>query len=159
MILIEQEATKKLIKENVRTYSSQQVREAWQKQTNLAHLSLILDDQEYHALPQKTWEEIMKQSDTRSYKYIPEFRDCDDFAFLFKGELTRVALNGCGLVINFGGKHAYNVALVYDPDMVLKDTPDSDPLSFKFIEPQDDQWIILDSRPCYSTNGPGIVII
>ena len=143
------EQTKELIEQTRKVYSGQQVRSAWQGQTNLSHFSLILDDKLYYGVPTNTWQKIMEQSDTKSYKYIPEFRDCDDFAFLFKGELTKVALNGCGLVINYGGKHAYNVGIVADTG-----TP-----SFRFIEPENDQWIITDSKPCYSTNGPGIVII
>ena len=143
------EQIKEQIKETRKVYTEQQVRSAWQAKTDLAHLSLMLDDTKYYGVPTSTWQQIMEQSDTSSYKYIPEFRDCDDFAFLFKGELTRVALNGCGLVINYGGKHAYNVGIVADSE-----TP-----SFRFIEPQNDQWIITDSKPCYSTNGPGIVII
>ena len=138
-----------LIKKDRTIYTAKQVRDAWQSNTKLSHFNLLLDDSQYYGLPQGTWEKIMSESDTHSYKYIPEFRDCDDFAFLFKGELVQAAMNGCGLVFNTGGKHAYNVGLISG-----KDAP-----SFRFIEPQEDNWIITDSEPYYSSAGPGLVIM
>ena len=149
MKIIVNQSVKDLISSTRKVFTSQAVRSAWQSDANLLHFSLVLDDIQYYGLPTSTWEEIMKSSDTKSYKYIPEFRDCDDFAFLFKGELTTLAMNGCGLVINSGGHHAYNVGIIAD----------SDKPEFRFIEPQNDNWIITDSKPCYESKGPGFVII
>ena len=137
------------IKDNRKVFSADAVRSHWQRQTDLSHFKLLLDDSKYYALHSLVWKNVMDSTDTKSYKYIPEFRDCDDFAFLFKGLLAKAAMNGCGLVINYGGKHAYNVGLVYG---------DSG-LGFHFIEPQQDNWIITGSKPCYSVSGPGLVII
>ena len=139
------------IKESRETYSAQEVSSAWQKNTELSHLSLMLDDSKYYGLPLKVWQDIMKQSDTRQMKYIPEFRDCDDFAFAFKGELVKWAINGVGLVFNIGGKHAFNVAIISNDGGELP--------TFKFIEPQNDEWIITESRPLYNLQGSGFVII
>ena len=137
------------IKKDRKVFDADDVRSAWQKNTDLAHFQLLLDDDEYYGLPEDTWQKIMEDSDTKTYKYIPEFRDCDDFAFIFKGELAQSAINGCGIVFNSGGKHAYNVVIV---------NTDKGP-SFKFIEPQLDKWIITGSKPYYAKQGPGFVLI
>ena len=128
-------------------FDAKTVRSAWQANTELAHMQLILLDSEYRALSDENWQQVMNAADTSKKQYLPNYFDCDKFAFLFHSEVNALLVNGVGLVLDFSGKHAFNVAIV-----------SGDKPTFKFIEPQTDGWIQANSKPCYSMNS-GLVIL
>ena len=120
-------------------YTSEQVNEEWAK-LGVA-MNPVLLDRQYVALPQAVWDEIIAKDDIDSKVYVSELFDCDDFAFGLKAAASRqYDVNGCGLVVSVESKHAFSVMLVREPD---------DSLSFRFLEPQTDDWVSTDD-PNYS---------
>ena len=138
------------LKDNYVEYSAGDIRSAWQANTDYAHLQLLQIDSKYRALRTEDWKKVMNDSDTRTQKYIADFYDCNHFAFLFKAEVGLLLVNGCGLVLDFSGQHAFNVAVIGD---------DSKKPAFRFIEPQGDNWIIANSKPYYNLKGQGLIIL
>ena len=132
-------------------YDAPTVRSAWQAITDYAHIQLLCVDDEYRALKLEDWIKVMKNTDTSSFQYTPHFFDCNSFACAYKAEVSRLLVNGCGLVLDFSARHAFNLALIAG-----KKKPE-----FKFIEPQQsgDAWINPNSRPCYNLKGQGLVYL
>ena len=110
-------------------------------------------DGTYQTLPHSQWISLASGCPSRNKKYALPDKDCNDFAAIFYGWVRQTywGLNGCGLVLDWGGKHAYNVVIAYND--VLKEV---DPL---FIEPQHDNELKLNSLPCYNAKGKGLVIL
>lgn len=132
-------------------FDSSKVRTAFQKVLN-NNISILLLDSKYWAASQEAWDLILQYNGVDTQKYVSDRYDCDDFAFSFKGAVSRkFAVNGVGLVIDFSGHHAYNCVLVHK---------DND-LSVEFIEPQNDQFVRKDAanaKACYQLTS-GIVLI
>lgn len=91
-------------------------------------------DSRYKILPMETWWRFLRWSGVNNLKYVPDFLDCDDFAFILKAECHReLQVNGIGLVIDFSGQHAYNCIGVDEG---------SGKIGIATIEPQNDQLIV-----------------
>jgi len=91
-----------------------------------------------------TWdyhtESIVLTDWTSLKRYVPEIRDCDNFAFLFREHLAwDYGINACGVVLGDTpfGYHAWNVVLVKD----LKTKQDK----LIQVEPQRD-WMDVEKR-------------
>lgn len=72
-------------------------------------------------------EYVLEHSIVDDLKYTTEFFDCDNFAGLFK-DLTaiRYHLNTIGTVVNYAGRHAFNVALTKQGLYVVEPQNDRD---------------------------------
>lgn len=94
-------------------------------------LSPMFYDTEYRVVPRDVWDLALRYSNVDSARYLPERRDCDDFAFWLKGQLSgKLALNGIGIVADIGWGHAYNILLVGDSPHQME---------VIFCEPQNDR--------------------
>lgn len=103
----------------------------------LSRLSLSFLDRTYTALPMEAWCEILEWSDVDRVGYVSERRDCDNFAVALAGQVgLRFGVNGCGIVVDYSGRHAYNCLLVSTPDADGDGTPD---LAIAIVEPQTDR--------------------
>lgn len=83
--------------------------------SQVGHLELVMTDSEYTALTVAQWNKVLTACNEETLPYVKTIHDCDDFAFLMRGLVPAVArVNGVGAVLDFKGKHAYNVVLVVD---------------------------------------------
>ena len=130
-------------------YDAATVRSAWQEVSDYNHISLLQVDDKYRALKIEDWHRVMAASDTSSYRYTASYFDCNSFALAFKAEVSRLLVNGCGLVLDYTGHHAFNLALIAGQDKP----------TFRFIEPQAENWIVTGSQPCYNMKGQGLVYL
>ena len=120
-------------------HSAADVQKAWAA-SPAAHLQLLLFDDRYHALPRELWRELCQATHTDDLKYVRSFFDCNSFADSLTGLIkAKWAVNGIGFVADTSGKHAFNAVLVAD----------SAGLEIAFVEPQRDDWIKPQSKPCY----------
>ena len=141
---------KEELKDQYVVYDAKAVRSAWQAITDYSHLQLLQIDEEYRSLSLDNWNKVLQASDTSKQKYIKNFYDCNHFAVLFKAEVGLILVNGCGLVLDFSGEHAFNLIIVGE---------ENKPPSFKFVEPQLDNWIVPNSSPHYNLKGNGLIIL
>lgn len=132
---------------NSKVINSDQVQTVWSSGP-LSHLQLLRLDQKFQALTMDAWNEILKESDTKTIQYQEDFQDCDNFAIIFAASVMRsLATNSTAIVFDSGGKHAFNAILITDGDKI----------EFKVVEPQQDTLANL-SKPVYS-NESGFAII
>lgn len=99
--------------------------------SGLRRLRPMLLDATFTALPMSTWQAILKWSDVDRVRYVASRRDCDNFALALSGQVSlRLAVNGCGVVVDYSGCHAYCCLLVADGDdlQVVLCEPQSDGL-------------------------------
>lgn len=122
------------IAKTARTVTYKEVIKAFQH-SPIWRLQPQLLDRSYTALPVETWCEILAWSDVDRVKYVAEKRDCDNFAVALAGQVSlRLGVNGCGIVVDYSGKHAYNCILVtgdFDKD-------GKEDLKVLLVEPQSD---------------------
>ena len=86
-------------------------------------------DGKYYMVNQDEMAKIIFWSWVDQKQYVAERYDCEDFAFAFKAEVSRIfELNQVGLVIDWSGGHGYNVIVF----------PDS---TVWFFEPQKDELV------------------
>ena len=139
------------VKDKWTVYTPADVRNAWQAIRDYAHLGLLMADDEYRCLKPEDWQAVIEASDTSGYQYTPHFFDCNSFALAMKAEVSRLMVNGCGLVLDFSGRHAFNLAIIGGGK-----TP-----TFRFFEPQQDsgEWIVANSKACYNLKGNGLVYL
>ena len=101
-------------------------------------------DSQYRVLPKDEMLECVKAVHTDSEQYISEFHDCDQFAReLWSRVPWMTKCNSVGLVLNFGGEHAFNCVFV---------TPDTTTKSIQclIVEPQSDGIVQLGSSHPYT---------
>ena len=103
-----------LIKEHQVKVTKDEANDALLK-SEVGKLDPILIDRTYTALPMAVWLQVLEWSDVDRIEYVSEVRDCDNFAIALTGQIgLRLKVNGCGIVFDWSGKHAYNVLLVKD---------------------------------------------
>ena len=115
------------------------------------HWQIIMPDPQYVCLPHSVWIQIIEGLPTKHLKYSEPSSDCNSFALSAAG-LVRYhywGVNGFGIVYDFSGEHAFNLALTWNA--VQKAV---DPL---FVEPQADLTVKLNSKSAYTGKGEGIV--
>lgn len=89
-------------------------------------------DRKKVSIPLDLLETILDNTKVDERKYIAESGDCDDFAIALAGVTrNRFRYGGIGIVIDYSGRHAYNCAMIHDPD-------NPDQVGLIFIEPQSD---------------------
>lgn len=100
-------------------------------------LQLHLSDSQYTVVDQTTWAQVMQVFAKVYLPYTPEKRDCDDYAFAFRGNVPMAfELNSVGIVIDYTGQHAYNIVV----------TKEDDGLHVKLVEPQSDSFVLSNSE-------------
>ena len=103
-----------LIEKTAHTVTGDQVRKAVHESAFMSLRPSLLDSK-YTALPMETWLAILEWSDVDRVKYVAEKRDCDNFAIALAGQIgLRLGVNGCGIVVDYSGKHAYSCLIVHD---------------------------------------------
>ena len=66
-------------------------------------------DREYRISDLQTVEWAIRHSGAKSFRYVKNTFDCDDFANVFKGEMATLGINSVALVVDQEGRHAYNL--------------------------------------------------
>ena len=104
----------------------------------LGQLQPYLLDSEFTALPMEVWQEVLDWSDVDRVQYVAQTRDCDNFAIALAGQIgLRLKVNGCGVVVDYSGRHAYSVLLVAAPDGSV---------SAALLEPQSDRIVMVGDK-------------
>ena len=97
------------------------------------------------------WELIIGRNRVDSRQYKAEFFDCDDFAAILYARTRELyEVNGCGLVIDASGRHAYNVLLVVDS---------AGRLGRAWLEPQSDLIMTVSPRAGVYKLEEGVIIL
>lgn len=98
----------------------------------LSHLQPFLcGDGTLTSLPRDVWMDFIEWSDVDRVKYVTNARTCSNFALALAGQAAlRAGVDGCGIVVDASGGHAYCCLLVHD---------ESGALSILLIEPQSDR--------------------
>ena len=112
------------------------------RDAGLGRLYPYLLDQTFTALPASIWDKVLAWSDVDAVQYVSERRDCDNFAVALAGQIgLRLRVNGVGVVVDYSGRHAYNVLLVGDQLV-------GGPLELKarLIEPQSDRTVNVGDK-------------
>ena len=90
--------------------------------------NLWLSDGIFETINTKNLQDFLAVNDVNTFKYESERRDCDDFAYMLQGDITRwYPAGSMGIVwgICYGNAHAWNFFI--DENMKVK-----------FLEPQTD---------------------
>ena len=122
---------------------------------------VLMFDAKYTTLPHSAWIQIIEQCPTKGLKYALPEKDCNNYADVLKGwiKLNYWGLNGIAWIGDFAGKHSFNCAVCYRN---IGKKPDGTPLrmlQLLWIEPQRDLSFKLNSQPCYTDKGKGLVIL
>ena len=106
------------------------------------HPPVFLLDAEYKVVSENELLAVARSTHTAALKYESNYFDCDKFARLFWARVPLdTGLNSVGLMLNFAGRHAYNVAFVQDGDSGVKVVT---------IEPQQDTEVVTGSSQPYT---------
>ena len=98
------------INNNADIWQPRRVRRVLRK--HFDEVNLQWEDGKYKVCDIDTIEYVLEHSIVDDLKYTSDYFDCDNFAGLFKDMTAiRYHLNSIGKVINYKGKHAFNVAL------------------------------------------------
>ena len=80
-------------------------------------LTAVPTDSDYVALPRTEWDGIIRQSRVDTTKYVAQEYDCDNFALALYDEIVNGRrLRACAMVVDYSGKHAYNILFVSTHD-------------------------------------------
>ena len=93
--------------------------------------------------------QAIRECHVDAMKYVSDIADCDKHSRLLYALLPdKFQLNSIGLVVDFSGKHSYNLIVVQGEKE----------LEVRWIEPQTSREIKLHSKACYSLTS-GLVLI
>ena len=110
--------------------------------------SVSLSDQKYHLISWEKWKEIIAVDWTDLLRYIPDTRDCDNFAAIFTSRMSEIfELNTAGICYGYiewdnangtvgKGGHAYNLII----------TEDYGELNLRLYEPMNDLWAMYNDN-------------
>jgi len=85
-------------------------------------------DSKFWTCNEADWKKIIDFDWTDEKRFVADQYDCDNFAFNFKARVARkFGVNSVGLVVDYSGKHAYNLIVFSDG-------------TWKIFEPQSDRW-------------------
>lgn len=94
------------------------------------NILLPLDAETFRCLPWETWEMFLQWSRVDKFKWVEEYRDCDDYAGFLKFQASmKFKVNGIVFLGDYSGGHAYNM---------LGTVKDDGSLGFTLLEPQTD---------------------
>lgn len=123
----------------------------------LARLTPYMPDAEYRVCTADAIRKYLAWSTVDRKIYRAEHFDCDDFAASLRGEARRkCGLNSIAEVWDISGKHAYSVAVVYDPT----DTGEGEAAALRImvIEPQSDRIVLQAGQLKQYKAESGIII-
>ena len=101
------------------------------KMPHSSKMEILALDSKFWTCNEADWKKIIDYDWTDEKKYVTEQYDCDNFAFNFKARVARkFGVNSVGLVVDYSGKHAYNLIVFSDG-------------TWKIFEPQSDRWPTL----------------
>ena len=127
---------KQILRERVDVYNGnivEALKEACPKGTY--HTEFV--DRKYTAVSESCWKDILQHTSINKRKYQSEVSDCDDFAYALRGIVPlQLKVNGIGLVLDSGRRHAYNVILI-----ARRRLDGSHHITAQFVEPQTDQFV------------------
>ena len=113
----------------VKKYSVQDIIQAFTK-SSLSNLQPMFLDQSYFVPTWEQWQEIISWNRSEEPVYVPERRDCDDYAKYFAGAISlNWGVNACGIVVDVSSAHAYCAIFI--------DTVEG--LGVGLLEPQTDE--------------------
>lgn len=134
---------RRLIKNNSKRVSAQQMLDAVrgrqrERGGKMQCIAMDAGQKAYRIVSWEVWDKLIEKSKINTKRYRRNIRDCDDFAFSFRGEIPLLwEVNGVGFVLDTSGAHAYNVLIGYDSE--------SDHISARFFEPQSDRFVEINS--------------
>ena len=106
-------ATLRRMVKKARVVTVHDVVDAFRKSSFTSLQPRFESDAKYRALSDGNWERLLYWANLSRHKWVAEYRDCDDFARYCRGKLSVMALaNGCGVLLDSSGGHAFNFAIV-----------------------------------------------
>ena len=107
-------------------------------------------DKEFFVWDEEHFLQAIAFDTTDKEEYVSERFDCDDFAMLFKANMSKLGANGVGWVLDFSGGHAYNAVALWDSE---NSTPDNPIVTCRGWEPQSDKFVNIGSGMYKAENG------
>ena len=116
------------------------------KPTPIRSVRRLAFDKDYYTCSYFDFEKIRRLNINELVTYQPQVFDCDDISTLFKSFVSLVCgLNNVGIVIDYSGRHAYNVVILSNGVV-------------KFYEPQTNEYIRLSNTGEYQLK-QGVVLL
>ena len=104
-------------------------------------VSFALLDSEYRVVVEDVMLEVVKACHVSAVPYVADYLDCDKHSRLLWALMPNdFRLNCVGLVLDYSGRHSYNVVVVDDG---------AGGLSVRWVEPQSGEEVKLHSEPYY----------
>lgn len=123
---------------------SKQVSEALYR-SPFREMPVTLLDTRYRALPENTWTQILSYLNEESGEHETEHYDNADFGSVLPAfTRTKLDINGVGLLVDTENKKAYNVILLYDPQLASDKRTESKALKVALVGKQGDGYGIAD---------------
>ena len=120
------------IRRTMRSFDSEEVMEAVGR-SNLGSMNAACLDETYLGVSIDAWEKILAFNGVDSKLYRSERYDCDNFAISLAGTIPmRWDINGCGIVLDWSGGHAYSALIVAG----------SEGCEIAVVEPQTDRFVL-----------------
>lgn len=142
------QTVKAAIRKSEKTFTQQEVGAAL-RSSELRNLQIGTLDSKYWAVSRDAWEKILAFNLTDRKAYQSDRYDCDNFAITLSGTVAQKwDINGCGIVIDWSGGHAYSVLLINNNGQ----------LEIAVVEPQDDWFVIFVGRGHYTAKS-GMIIL
>ena len=111
---------------------------------------LLPVDSKYRALTEEDWKFAISKHGRPHWPYEPEWRDCNHFAMRFKTDMTDAyECNGVGFVIDYPGKHSFNLLLVVNSDKTLR---------IEIFEPQTDAEVKFGTKHYDLKKGTFVIV-
>ena len=112
-------------------------------------MQAIFIDSAYTIIPLNLWQEIINETKINENPYQENIRDCDDYAWRFKGTASwKYGINGCGFVMSILGRHAFIAILVDNEDGTA---------AVRFVEPQSDKLVEHQPQTQYSLEQGNVI--
>ena len=119
----------------VNTITSAEYQQCW-SEGPLSHLQLLVTDTTYCVQDEAGWLADFKATNSRFARYVPETRDCDNYAVFLAGAISmQHDVNGVAIVFDTSGKHCYNAVVVSE----------NGKMAFRLVEPQSDKFVTADA--------------
>ena len=96
---------------------------------------ILIDDSVYSTVKESLFKEFLDFDNTDKLKYIPESRDCDDFARIVRNNAKNIGIGAVGFDRDAPSEHEYSVAVLVKDSFTGKE-PALNDLEVFFFEPQ-----------------------
>lgn len=112
-------------------------------------VAVELLDSEYRVIPLKQMMDVVQTCHVEAIRYQANYVDCDKHSRLLWSLIPVIfRINNIGMVLDYSGRHSYNVVVVDADDD--KPEGDGDGLKVVWLEPQTGSAIKIHSEPYYS---------